>query len=47
MCHVCIEYFYENKLKDELVPPEVVTPEVVTPEVDLKSFFNEIDLKQS
>jgi hypothetical protein len=38
MCHVCIEYFYENKLKKEL--------EVITPEQDLKTFFNEIDLKQ-
>lgn len=40
MCHVCIEYFYENKLKTELedsVPP--------SQEQDLKSFYNEIDLK--
>lgn len=42
MCHVCIEYFYENKLKGEMVPPKQVPPEQ-----DLKSFFNEIDLKQS
>ena len=47
MCHVCIEYFYENKLKGEMVPPKQVPPEQVPPEQDLKSFFNEIDLKQS
>lgn len=39
MCHVCIEYFYENKLKREL-------DVAMTPEQDLKSFFNEINLKQ-
>ena len=45
MCHVCIEYFYENKLKTELeIPPG---PDIApSQEQDLKSFFNEIDLKQ-
>ena len=44
MCHVCIEYFYENKLKTELEETDI--HHHPSQEQDLKSFFNEIDLKQ-
>ena len=45
MCHVCIEYLYENKLKTELEDPSH-SDLGLSQEQDLKSFFNEIDLKQ-